>query len=349
MSGNSRTQDRVKTRLLSQFSNINGIMSKSRNWCFTINNWTDNDCRAMEGAEYTVVGKETGEAGTPHLQGFCHFTNQRTFNGVKRIHPTAHWEEMHGNIEQAIEYCKKDGQWHEWGEKPKSQAEKGTANADRWRDIIDLSRAGDFESIKEKYPDVYATRLPQLENLRRKRPREMPQLNPSETEHQWIWGDTGLGKTRSAIEENPGAYIKDPQTKWWDGYDGQEVVIIDDFDVYQKAQGGMVKRWADIYPFQAEVKNGQMLIRPNKVIITSQYHPSEIWEDEKTVDAIMRRFWMVHLMEPAGRRGSGPAVEITPPGVYTPMAVERQRVPIGPLTRMYGQNGRVTGPVVAEL
>lgn len=50
-----------------------------------------------------------------------------------------------------------------------------------------------------------------------------------------------------------------------------------------------MKRWLDRYPFQAQVKGGYMLARPKKIVVTSQYHPSEIWDDEKTVDAIMRR------------------------------------------------------------
>lgn len=36
----------------------------------------------------------------------------------------------------------------------------------------------------------------------------------------WIWGSTGAGKSRRAHEDYPEAYIK-PQSKWWDGYQGQ--------------------------------------------------------------------------------------------------------------------------------
>ncbi len=46
------------------------------------------------------------------------------------------------------------------------------------------------------------------------------------------WGVSGGGKSHKAWSENPEAYDKD-DTKWWTGYNGQDVVIWDDFDPTQ--------------------------------------------------------------------------------------------------------------------
>ena len=45
--------------------------SRSNNWCFTLNNYTDESQQKVRdlgvGAEYLVFGRELGESGTPHL------------------------------------------------------------------------------------------------------------------------------------------------------------------------------------------------------------------------------------------------------------------------------------------
>ena len=44
------------------------------------------------------------------------------------------------------------------------------------------------------------------------------------------WGPTGTGKSRRAWDEaGVEAYCKDPRTKFWDGYQVEENVVIDEF------------------------------------------------------------------------------------------------------------------------
>jgi len=85
---------------------------------------------------------------------------------------------------------------------------------------------------------------------------------------------------------------------WWDGYQGEEVVIIDDFDKYHVKQGFKLKLWGDRYTFPAEVKGSARFIRPKKVIVTSNYHPKDIWEDKNTLEPILQRFEIVHFVTP---------------------------------------------------
>jgi len=113
----------------------------------------------------------------------------------------------------------------------------------------------------------------------------------------WIYGDTGIGKSRW-VRTNHSGFFNKSQNKWWDGYNGEGVVLIDDFDHSGQALGHLLKIWADCYSFSAEIKGGT--IRPviHTFIITSQYTPHGIWckgEDGKTHDvemrdAILRRF-----------------------------------------------------------
>lgn len=80
-------------------------------------------------------------------------------------------------------------------------------------------------------------------------------------------------------------------SKWWDSYSDQEVVLIDDVDYNQVNWiGYFLKIWSDHYPFIAEVKGGSKLIRPKKVIVTSQYSIDNLFNDEELKKALKRRF-----------------------------------------------------------
>lgn len=76
----------------------------------------------------------------------------------------------------------------------------------------------------------------------------MHQVIPErETEKQclWLWGKPGCGKTRYATAHFKLAYKK-LQNKWWDGYTGQEAVLLDDLGKETaKALTTHMKLWAD--------------------------------------------------------------------------------------------------------
>lgn len=109
----------------------------------------------------------------------------------------------------------------------------------------------------------------------------------------WVWGLSGSGKTRAVRAAYPLAYTK-PRNKWWDGYQGEEVVLVDDIDKFDVALGGFLKHWADFMSFIGERKGTSLGIRPKKLIVTSQYEINGIWQDDETVAALERRFIVIH-------------------------------------------------------
>lgn len=258
----------------------------SRAWCYTLNNPTEEerDAQRQLTCEYHIFGWERGESGTPHLQGYVHFKHQKTLSAVKKLMPRAHLEERRGTIQQAVDYCKKDGDFEEFGEKPKTQEEKGAANKRRYDEALQAAKEGRMDDI----PGDLLTK--HYNTYKRIREDYLPKpVTLSELMNEWRFGPTGTGKSRSAHEAYPDAYIKKADTPWWDGYSGQEVVIIDDFDKYHVKLGYQLKIWLDHYPFVAERKGGSALIRPKKVIITSNYHPRDIWDDDRTLEPVLRR------------------------------------------------------------
>lgn len=92
------------------------------------------------------------------------------------------------------------------------------------------------------------------------------------------------------------AYAKDPRSKWWCGYQGQEHVIIDEF------RGGIdishMLRWLDRYPVCVETKGGSVPLCATKFWITSNLEPKEWYKeiDEATLLALERRLTNIILL-----------------------------------------------------
>ena len=90
-----------------------------RAFCFTINNWTEDDISFLDelSCRYLCYGKEVGESGTPHLQGYVYFDNRRSVKGIVKV-LRGHVEVAKGNAEQNAAYCSKDGDFFERGDRP---------------------------------------------------------------------------------------------------------------------------------------------------------------------------------------------------------------------------------------
>ena len=110
-----------------------------------------------------------------------------------------------------------------------------------------------MDTLREEHPDVYFNKLGCINAVHAARKRSVADID-GELEHQWIVGPSGCGKSRLARDENPGAFVKLMNGKWWDGYDDEDVVILDDWDPYMAAQGGDMKRWCDRYVFPRKLK-----------------------------------------------------------------------------------------------
>lgn len=253
------------------------------------------------------VGKEIGASGTLHLQGYVEFKKQLRFNVVKHQLRRAHIEVMRGTPLQASDYCKKENNYFEVGRlcenyngarlTSKDREKGGYVKADRYQAVISLSKEGRLGQIESEYPSYFFNHYGTIKRIYQdyqKRPADANQVTGI-----WIYGVSGIGKSRRARTMFPNDPLYDkPCNKWWDSYQGEPIVLIDDFDKSHHVLRHHLNRWADRYAFPAESKGSTSQIRPEKIIITSNWSPEEIWPEHSESSTIRRRFEVIHLLQP---------------------------------------------------
>jgi len=271
----------------------------AKHWCFTINNPNDKEKSGdlIIDYDYCILGNEIGDDGTPHIQGYISMKKKYTLSNMKKIFPRAHLEIKKGTPLQASDYCKKDGDFIECGTLPNpSNFESQKRKRENFSQMINFAKEDKFDDIEELDPVSFVMHYHAFKRIKQDNP--IKKLDLEHTCGQWIWGETGIGKSLKARTENEDIYDK-PCNKWWDGYKGEKTILIDDFDKNHKVLGHHLKRWGDGYSFPAEQKGTTVQIRPEKIVVTSNYSIEDIFfEDEALISALKRRYVQVNLIQP---------------------------------------------------
>lgn len=275
----------------------------SRGWCFTINNYSEEEkdkvMAAIRGAKYGIAEEEIGKEGTPHIQGYIYYPTDKSFNQVKReIGERAHIEKAKGSPKHNYDYCSKDNTV--FIEKPLGKSGGKIPMLEMINDMKQMSP----EEFSEKYPQFWLMHREKvmamiIDNAMKKVKDFGGNL---QAKNIWIWGAPGLGKSRwAALQGTYEEIFKKNFNKWWDGYllISTKVVILEDYP--SKPAGNALvqhmKVWADRYPFQGECKGSHLMVEPRRffLIVTSNYPIHECFENEEDIRAIKRRFHEVEI------------------------------------------------------
>lgn len=244
-------------------------------------------CASWDHFKYLTFGREIGDAGNPHLQGFAYFSTCKSLRQMKVHIDRAHWEAQRGTCDQAINYCHEDSTPEnpavEIGEKPLNQSQKGETEIVRYQRAWESARDGNILDVEAPIRVKYFGTLKRIATEYGEAPKKLKTI-----ENFWYYGAPGLGKSMYCHKKYPDLYPKTPN-KWWDCYEGQETVLLDDYD---KTCGlsQLLKIWADRYSFIGEVKGGTLRLRPKRILVTSNYTIQEIFGDTVLAQAIARRF-----------------------------------------------------------
>ena len=256
----------------------------ARSWCFTLNNPIISDKPSILDipSRYVVFQLEQGESQTPHYQGTIVFESKRSLKTMKKLMPRAHLEQCQ-DLKASIAYCKKDegrldGPW-EQGDKP-SQGERSDL-----MEVKDLVKDGaSLKRIAEECPVAFIKFHKGIEAYRTCLAASRCWM----TELHIYCGATGTGKTRKAFEMCEDPYMK-PHGEWWDGYDGHDDVIIDDFACNIPITE--LLKICDRYPMRVPYKGGFRQFVAKRVFITSNIPYCEWYVGARSEhrDALSRR------------------------------------------------------------
>jgi len=259
----------------------------AKDWIFTVNNYSPEELRSLAAelenvCSYYIIGKEKGEKGTPHLQGFLQLKNRTTLKNLKRkFLARAHLEKRKGSPSQASDYCKKEHDFIEFG----NLSFQGKRND--LEEVKEAVKKGGMKTVVENFTFQqirFAEKYLQYAGPK----RDSPPLVI------WLHGDTGFGKSRAARQITcDDRYVKNECSKWWPGYDGQTHVILDDFDDTWMPYQDLLSL-LDRYERVVEIKGGNRQFLGTRIVITSQHPPTAYYGGSGKIDQLLRRITSIH-------------------------------------------------------
>lgn len=234
--------------------------------------------------------------GTPHLQGYCVWSNAITAAGARLRLVGCHVEPAKASFEKNYAYCSKEESrdlsagfgFTEHGDRSDVEGTgSGSGTRTDLNRVAKRIRDGATESdIAQDYPASYIMYTRGIRSfaqcfVRKRRDKSIV---------YWYWGPTGTGKTRLASAQSPDAYWKSSAHQWWDGYDGVSDVIIDDYRC-SFCPFNELLRLLDRYPYQAQIKGGTVELSAPNIYITAPKSPADMWASrtEEDLQQLLRR------------------------------------------------------------
>lgn len=268
---------------------------QSKAWLFTVNNPKDYDDPKLWESKFLTYQLEKGVEGTPHFQGYVLFEKNLRLSAVKLINPRAHWEVRKGTHEEAVKYCNKEetrveGPWT-IGTSPITLGQGHRTDIDIC--MAEIKNGCTELELAEKYATTWCRNYKSFNRykmLAKKDRRFKSQVSVT-------YGKTGSGKSSLLAEKFPDAYWK-PKGNWWDGYEGQEHVIIDEF--YGWLPYDFLLRLCDRYPLIVEFKGGFAQFTSKYIHFTSNKAPEFWYSAEHSFAPLLRRIEMIQKLDEFG-------------------------------------------------
>lgn len=268
----------------------------ARHFCFTLNNPTPDDCArithlaSLDTVLVLVVGRETADTGTHHLQGHIAFTSPKRFAAVKALISDAIHVEASKAWKASLTYCRKDGDMLIDIDK-RSQGKRTDLDV-----VADALLSGSStRAVALDHPSTYIKYHSGIERLSRVIQPSLVEF--TSTTVLVLLGPTGCGKTRYCTSFNPfrvSLPSTDLQPLWFDGYAAEDSILLDDYR--GSIDYALLLHITDGYPLSVPVKGGFVRRNWSRVFITSNVMTISEWHPTKDLEPLSRRISKIHDM-----------------------------------------------------
>ncbi len=201
-----------------------------------------------------------------HYQGWIQINYKARLGGIKKVCQSKkiHIESCRGTEEQNDKYCQKDNLYEKIGE---YMVQGQRTDLEGLKKIID--EGGTFKEIADanfqsfiQYNRGFQVYKNIVDKSRRKCFRMVKTIH--------IHGKTNTGKTRKAMSYSDDTYkIQGNALQWWDGYDGEETLVIDEYD--NQIPITELLGILDGYQLRLPIKGSFTYANWKTIIITSNY------------------------------------------------------------------------------
>ena len=294
--------------------------ARIRTWAYTVQNPSELDLVAVESyradaIDWCVVAAERGEKnGVLHYQGAVRFKHGKSFKAAFKflgLKPGDNLASMRSSEFTNAAYCLKGSLSREDWESEGVEHEEyglgvdvvrqigtlpkmGDAKTSVWDDILQAIHDGwsDVEIVC-KWPTVAMRCMTAIAGYRLK--YEQDQAAWRDVETVYLSGDTGTGKTRYVMEKHgySNVYrVTNYDTGAFDQYDGQEVVVFEEFRSGFKIQ--QMLNFLDGYPVQLPARYANKMAKFTKVYLITNWDLLDQYQGvqtshHKTWEAFLRR------------------------------------------------------------
>ena len=252
------------------------------------------------------------EGSTYHTHLYVAFENAKEFSMMQRRFYGAHIEGARGSHRENRDYIRKEGKLRDSEKsetnKPETFEESGELPEESDRRVKQsetilamVENGATNAEIMRECPSAML-HLPRIEQARQTLLEETYRKAFRELKVEYIWGKTGVGKTRKVMElygyEN--VFRVTNYAHPFDGYSGQDVIVFDEFRSSLPLSD--ILCYLDGYPLMLPCRYADRVACYTKVYILSnipleKQYPNVQLEEPASFDAFKRRLTSVYRMQ----------------------------------------------------